>query len=106
MPQKGAAPWESSNKESKQGDLTEIVARGIVNTDVDNLSESTALRMKRTEFVVRIILSDGYKFLIATPQYPAQFSFKTEGGELGKDLRKMSFSFKSQLLHPILNWYF
>lgn len=91
--------YDISMTETKQG----TIHNSSINGFLDGLTATnmaTIEKMLDVKFVVKMTTSRAV-FLMATPEFPAEFKYKAIGGGAGNELSKITFQFVAKLPHAI-----
>jgi hypothetical protein len=75
----------------------------VLNAD-DASTQREFVEMAHSRFVLRGVMSDGTKWLLVTPQYPAMFAVSTDYGDTPQKMVKHSLSFVSVTPQPLYRW--
>lgn len=88
-------------RETPQGNLYDVVMNGTT-PKVDGATQAEFGNMVTPEsFVVKITTPDGLKLLMSVLEFPAEFTFNTNGGDTETVLSRVSWQFKAVLTFPI-----
>lgn len=86
---------------TKQGSSYVVTIEGSFPV-VDGLTQEEFDKMLSPQaFVVKITTPDNLKFLMSVKEFPAEFSFKTDGGNAEVNMSRVTWQFKAELPFPI-----
>jgi hypothetical protein len=97
-----ACNYDVKPRETKQGNEYDVIVSAVLGGfDGSTLNELDRLANPKKQIIVKITTPDGYKFICATPDFPAQLTYTAQGGSTETEFSKAFLTFKSTMPYPI-----